>query len=167
MIWHFPVHITGTRAEISMSLKQGKKCNQNRRKLYYVNSFPVMTAGIYLWSNSTLQFSCKGLQWKDCKNVWKKRKKKNIRYIAPLNFIIQVLIQSTPHFHYFFFLWPKMASFQSTWVIELTALNFIYEYLCCKKGVLRLSIMFQVVYNSCTSCCSILLYTANDSTDQN
>ena len=45
---NFPVHITGTRAEISMLLKQGKKCNQNRRKLYYVNSFPVMTAGISL-----------------------------------------------------------------------------------------------------------------------
>ena len=33
MNWQFPVHITGTRAEISMLLKQGKKCNQNIRKL--------------------------------------------------------------------------------------------------------------------------------------
>ena len=30
----FPVHITGTRTTISTLLKQGKKCNQNRRKLY-------------------------------------------------------------------------------------------------------------------------------------
>ena len=49
MNWQFPVHITGTRATISMFLKQGKKCNQNRRKLYSVNSFPAMTTGICLW----------------------------------------------------------------------------------------------------------------------
>ena len=30
----FPVHITWTRTTISTLLKQGKKCNQNRRKLY-------------------------------------------------------------------------------------------------------------------------------------
>ena len=48
------VHITGTRATISMLIKQGKKYNQNRRKLYSVNSFPVMTTGISLCSNSTL-----------------------------------------------------------------------------------------------------------------
>ena len=54
MNWQFPVHITGTRATISTLIKQGKKCNQNRRKLYSVNSFPVMTTGISLCSNSTL-----------------------------------------------------------------------------------------------------------------
>ena len=54
MNWQFPVQITGTRATISMLLKQGKKCNQNRRKLYSVNSFPVMTTGISLCTNSTL-----------------------------------------------------------------------------------------------------------------
>ena len=34
MNWQFPVHITGNRATISMLLKQAKKYNQNRRKLY-------------------------------------------------------------------------------------------------------------------------------------
>ena len=62
MNWQFPVHITGTRATISLLLKQGKKCNQNRRKLYSVNSFPVMNTGISLCTNSTLLFPCKGLQ---------------------------------------------------------------------------------------------------------
>ena len=48
MNWQFPVHITGTRATISMLLTQRKKCNQNRRKSYSVNSFHVMTTGISL-----------------------------------------------------------------------------------------------------------------------
>ena len=46
MTLQFPVHISGSRAIISMLLKQGKKCNQNRRKLYSANSFPVMITGI-------------------------------------------------------------------------------------------------------------------------
>ena len=43
MNWQFPVYITGTRATISILLKQEKKCNKNGRKLYSVNSFPVKT----------------------------------------------------------------------------------------------------------------------------
>ena len=41
MNWQFPVHITGTRATISMLLKQGKKCNQNIRKTYFSLSFKI------------------------------------------------------------------------------------------------------------------------------
>ena len=44
MNWQFPVHITGTRATISMLIIQGKKCNQSKGILYVQcnMAFPVM-----------------------------------------------------------------------------------------------------------------------------
>ena len=63
-----------------MLIKQGKKCNQNRRKLYSVNSFPVMTTDISLCSNSTCNFpvtNCSVLKLQTCAVIgWKMNSRK-------------------------------------------------------------------------------------------